>query len=389
MSVSQAAQLSNTLRRLALVTALGVTAGACSSTPPNILLISLDATRADHLSPYGYSRETSPFLAELASRGVRFSNAFVNTHGTVPSHVSILSSEYAQSHRALGVPRLGWSQAVPESVVLLPELLKREGYATLAVTDGGWMSATKGFDRGFEDVVQAKGIVSGTSGLIAAIALYALDPKPIFALFYIHEIHSPYAPPEAYQKQFGEFSSAFVPSTENLIPVMHDSSKLSEADLARTVAMYDGEIRFTDDTLRAFWKQLELTGFLENSLVIITSDHGEEFADHGGMLHRAQLYDELLHVPLIILGTGVPAGVVDDRMASSVDIVPTIFGRLGQRRAPRWSGTNLLAPSTVPPADQAVFQVRGRSVQRPNAGVEAGDITTRRPRALRYEARSA
>jgi arylsulfatase A-like enzyme len=107
--------------------------------------------------------------------------------------------------------------------------------------------------------------------------------------------------------------------------------------------MYDAEIRYTDDTLRRLFDELEASGFLDGALVIVTSDHGEEFGEHGGLSHGASLYDELVKVPLFFVGDGVPAGVVDDRMVSSVDIVPTVFARLGLDPDPRFAGGDLFA----------------------------------------------
>jgi arylsulfatase A-like enzyme len=337
----------------------GLILAGCSSKPPNVLLISLDTTRADHLSTYGYSRETSPFLTELASRGVLFRNAYVNTHGTVPSHTTILSSEYAESHRALGFDQPGWSRAIPETVVLLQQFLKRQGYVTIGVTDGGWMTGRLGFARGFDYFKETRGVVPGTARLLETIEALVKESPPIFAFLHTYQVHSPDAPPPKYRELFGQYSSTFEPTSENLIEVSKGGVRLSETDRKYVEAMYDAEIRFTDDTLRAFWGRLEESGFLDHFIVVVTSDHGEEFGEHGAMLHGPRLYDELLHVPLIVAGSRVPRGVVDDRLASSVDIVPTIVGTLGLDRAPRWAGSNLLEPSAIPPEEQVVFSQYG------------------------------
>jgi arylsulfatase A-like enzyme len=116
---------------------------------PNILLISIDALRADHLGCYGYDRATSPFIDELARRGVFFEHASVNTHGTTPSHTTMLTGLYQETHRVAltDVARSG----IPREVTLLPEILKREGYETIAVTGAGNVGGRFGFARGFDE----------------------------------------------------------------------------------------------------------------------------------------------------------------------------------------------------------------------------------------------
>ena len=178
---------------------------------------------------------------------------------------------------------------------------------------------------------------------------------PIFAFLHTYQIHSPYDPPVRYQSYFGKFDSPFVPSSENLIQVMKDGGPdISEADFKKIVAFYDGEIRFTDDQLCRFFEQLRATGFLEDCLVVVTSDHGEEFRDHGGFLHRGLLFDPFIHIPLIIQGNGVASGRIEDRLVSSIDIAPTILAHVGMARPRQMQGRNLLA---LPPAapEEPVF----------------------------------
>ena len=316
---------------------------------PHILLISLDALRADHLSGYGYHRPTSPFLDELAARGVRFSNAFVNTHGTPPSHTTLLTSLYQETH-GVGFqsdPSQPPDEAVPQGVVMLQELLYANGYQTVAVTDGGYMSAEYGFGRGFQDYFdEGYGIEKAARRLSEALRRRLSTKEPIFAFLHTYEIHSPYTPPEEYRTMFGRFESDLDLSNENLIPIQSSALEhLQPGDLEFLKARYDGGIRYTDDTLRKLFARLEELGFMENCLVIVTSDHGEEFGDHGGLLHREMLYEELLKVPLIIWGRGVDAGRVDERsLVSSIDVVPTVLARLDLKAKLPLAGIDLLSP---------------------------------------------
>jgi len=302
---------------------------------PNILLISLDALRADHLSCYGHSRLTSPFLDELASKGIRFENTFINTLGTIPSHVSMLSSLYQKTHRIChdnpGCEKFTQlNEKIPDKVIMLQEVMNLNGYITLGVTGGGYLTSKFGFSRGFDEYETVDNtyldIAIGTSRLIKMIQRHNEKARPIFAFYHTYEIHSPYEPLPQYRSIFGEFESDFDLSSSNLLKYVNRTSKLDDSDLIFLKAMYDAEIRFTDDTLKYLFDKLrEMNFFKRDYLVIITADHGEEFGDHGSLLHQGFLYDELLHVPLIILGGSIPKGKVDRRMVSLIDIAPTIL----------------------------------------------------------------
>ena len=145
-----------------------------------------------------------------------------------------------------------------------------------------------------------------------------------------------------YRTIYGEFDSQFEPTVANLASAANNGLNLSAEDLALTEALYDGEIRYTDDTLRRMFLELEQIGFFENYVAIITSDHGEEFGEHGGLIHPATLYDEVLRVPLILRGTALPRGKVDARLVSSVDIAPTVIGVAGLRIPEHMAGRDLL-----------------------------------------------
>ena len=356
------------VRPVLVVLTLGLTLGCqTESRRPNVLLISLDTLRADHLSCYGYHRQTSPFLDELASRGVLFENAFVNTHGTPQSHATILSSQYQETHkvmfqflkggrRASGVP----ANPVPSRVVQLQEILRGHGYLTLGVTGGGYMAENFGFARGFAEFHDDRdGVQAGTGKLISMVQRHAQDDQPIFAFYHTYEIHMPYTPPEQYRTIFGQFKSKFVPTYENVKPLKNDASALTKDDLEAVEGMYDGGIRFVDDTLRRMFSALGEIGFLNNYIVVITSDHGEEFGEHGGLEHASTLYDELLRVPLIMAGSAVPAGRVDERMASSIDIVPTILSYAGIEVDIPFEGVDLLAAPRESKDEQAVVSQFG------------------------------
>lgn len=317
-----------------------------SSKPPNILIISLDACRADHLSCYGYTRETSPFLDNLASQGVLFKNAFINTHGTPPSHLTILSSLYNQTH-GLG----GWfsPMKISPEIIMVQEILQDHGYITLSVTGGSFFK-NYGFERGFTEFestgVQTESVESGVKKVLGLVEKYSGKQKPIFVFFHTFSIHSPYKPPEEYKTIFGKYDCNFECSSKNLMKFLKKANKLSDTELEYIISQYDAGIKYTDDILKGLFENLETFGFFDNYLVIITADHGEEFGEHGRLLHTKTLYDELLCVPMIMTGSSIPKGHIDKRMVSSIDITPTILGFAGIKTDIHMEGQNLLLHNT-------------------------------------------
>ncbi len=315
---------------------------------PNILLISLDTLRADHLGCYGYARDTSPFLDSLARRGTYFPSAFINTLGTTPSHVTMLSSLYQETHRVEYHHLEGQTafDVIPGMVALLPEVLKEEGYVTLGVHGGGRMSPKFGFDRGFGEYVWRRSLGGQVELMLELLAQHRADGRPVFAFFHTYEVHAPYLPPDHHRVHFGLAAGRYEATVENLRSFKTSVQEhLQEQDMARFVDSYDAGIRYADEGMKGLFVRLKQLGFLDNCLVVVTADHGEEFGEHGGLLHRVLNYEELIHVPLIINGPGVPAGLTDWRMAEEVDITRTILSYAGIEPRPEMEGFDLLAPA--------------------------------------------
>jgi arylsulfatase A-like enzyme len=289
------------------IAALILCCSACSrpqaeSNPPNILLISIDALRADHLSCYGYDRPTSPMIDSLAARGTRFSKAFVNTHGTPPSHTTLLASLYQETHRVGINPVSTTDTGIPVEVEMVQELLSDADWHTLAVTGGGYMSADFGFSRGFDVYVDRAGRVARQAAdLVKHIRPALGSDRPVFAFLHTYQVHSPYAPPKRFRGLFGAYRASIEATSEALLEINSDASKvLTRVEFEYLESLYDGEIRYTDEVLGELLESLAAIGFLDNAVVVVTSDHGEEFGEHGGVLHGGKLFEELLHVPLII-----------------------------------------------------------------------------------------
>ena len=149
-------------------------------------------------------------------------------------------------------------------------------------------------------------------------------------------------PPKGYEKIFGKFKSDFKPTSQNLIKILKSSSKLSDSDIDFLKAMYDCEIRYTDDVLRNFFKELRHINFLKDYIVIITADHGEEFREHKGFSHWPKFYDELIHIPLIIKLPDIKKGKIVEDLIQHIDISPTILGHLKIKKPQNYQGIDIL-----------------------------------------------
>lgn len=337
---------SNRIAVLVIVLATMIGCAADPSSPEKtVLLISLDALRADHVSSYGHSRPTTPFLDSLSTEGSRFTRAFVNTHGTPPSHATMLSSLYQETHR-VGFRTAGpgtRNDHVPEVLTMVQQILQDNEWHTCAVTGGGYMSGSFGFSRGFDQFSdRGTTIETGVDLLVRQLRGAPVGKRPIFAMFHTYEVHSPYLPPDDLRNRFLESEPSIEPVNESLVPLQDNASKtLTDRDFRALAALYDAEILHTDRMLKRLFAFLDELGFLENSLVIITADHGEEFGDHGGLLHRVSLFEELLRVPLIVVGGDFQAGRVRPDLVSLIDIAPTILAYAEVEQPPWMEGMDL------------------------------------------------
>ena len=294
--------------------------------PHGIILISLDTLRADHLGTYGYQRNTSPTIDAFAKESIVFENAVVQAPNTLPSHMSIMTSLYPHFH---GVKS---NTSLPEEGVTLAELLREGGFATAAFTDGGWMRAAFGFSQGFETYDGEEKI--GIAKILPKVKKW-LDKnssQPFFLFLHCYDIHSPYDPPPPYDTMFHDtvYTVSFVPSTENLRLAAWNHIRLNDQDLRYAVCLYDGGIRYTDDMLGKFFAYLRNANLYDKTLIIVTSDHGEEFMEHGSFLHWQLYYRPNLHVPLIIhLPASSQKGVRIDDLVQSIDLLPTVLDLAG------------------------------------------------------------
>lgn len=329
---------------------------------PNVVLISLDTLRADRLGVYGYSEPTSPNIDRWAKeRAVTFRRAVATAPWTLPSHASILSGLDALSH---GVNH---DLAAPTDLVLLPEILRRAGYATLAVTGGGWLHPDKGLAQGFDvfsyrgdDFARADELTVGLDRALGWLASHR--KRQLFLFFHTYEIHDPYRHRRPFadrcsrtgneEVQYGAAQAGH--QRDQGFRTLYEFRKwprgegitsgrpISAEDLPLISCRYDSGIAYVDRHLAKLFERLAELELDRETLVVLTSDHGESLGEYGYVKH-AYLLDSNLLVPLIIaLPDGRYAGRAVDAQVSTVDVVPTVLDLLGLAAESEVDGESLL-----------------------------------------------
>lgn len=310
----------------------------------NIILIVIDALRADHLGCYGYSRDTSPEIDKLAKEGIIFKNMLAQSSWTKPATASILTGLYPKSHGASG------GNCIPGQVNLLPEILDKYGYRSYAFTANSFVSKAYGFDQGFgkfyffQENVEKYGsnIHIRSDQLSHSISKFILqleDTNKNFIYIHYMDPHYPYTPKDKFfsHPNKREFTTSFPLQKSVLsLPGEEGHSIIQEA-----INAYDDEILFNDKMIGRLMQTLKNKNMYSNSIIIITSDHGEEFFEHGNCEHGNSLYDEVLKVPLIIrLPDKIHKTI--NQIANQVDILPTILSLLKKPIPKDIEGINLL-----------------------------------------------
>jgi arylsulfatase A-like enzyme len=309
----------------------------------NVILISLDACRADHLGCYGYSRETSPNIDRLARQGVLFRTAIAQAPYTVSSHMSLLTSLYPSFHTVNTIEE-GF---LPPSIPTLAEILYNNGYRTWSMTGGGQLYGQSGFARGFETTIEYTSIQMDFERKVneAIVFLEKERENNFFVFLHTYKIHTPYSPAAPYDTLFDpSYQGTIRGSYETIVSFNKKELSLTERDMEHITALYDGEIREADNALAKLLDYLEKTGLDKNTLIVVTADHGEEFGEHGRIGHSHTLYDEVLKVPLILRLPGtLPADKAISTQVQSVDILPTILDITGVKwEKPFFQGKSLM-----------------------------------------------
>ncbi len=295
------------------------------SVRPNVVLISLDTLRPDHLGCYGYAKDTSPNLDRLASRGVVFRKTWTQAPWTLPSHMSLFTSLPPSRHRVDSLNRV-----LADGVVTLPQQMQAHGYHTAALVNNGQMRDHWGFDRGFD--VWREFQVDSPEGNCEHITRQAVDwldkrplEQPFFLFLHYYDPHDAYDAPEPFRNRFGPAltgNAARETVWQARFPEQPLPSSQTKDELIRA---YDAEIAWLDHELGKLFAVLP-----ENTMVVVFSDHGEAFEEHGWTLHGATLYEEETRVALLMqLPEAEHAGRVLDTPAALMDVAPTILRKCG------------------------------------------------------------
>jgi arylsulfatase A-like enzyme/thioredoxin-like negative regulator of GroEL len=323
------------MRRLVWVAWLAAGTVAAASAPPNIVLITVDTTRADRMGFLGSERGLTPHLDALAHQSVVFTRAYSQVPLTAPSHATILTGTYPQFHQVnnFGVP-------LAATLPYAPEILRAHGYHTAAFVGAMVLDpvagSVPGFERGFDtyDAGFSQMPPGGDryhtaerrGGVVVAHAIAWLNQHPhgpFFLWVHLYDPHDPYDPPEPYRSRYKS-------------------------------APYDGEIAYADSAVGKLLDKLHAGGLYENSMIAVMSDHGEALGDHGEDTHGMFLYDETIHVPLLFKLPGeVSAGKRVEGRAGLVDVLPTILETVGIAVPQQVQGESLLGMMKLASAEQA------------------------------------
>jgi arylsulfatase A-like enzyme len=333
--------------------------GPPASRRPNVILITLDTTRADHLGCYGHNVPTSPFLDSLARNGFRFENAYTNSTWTLPAHASLFTGLMPRVHGA------GYGNFVlSDKVRTLAEILTEKGYATAAFTGGPFLASGFNLDQGFayynehvdshsklQQLVLFRLLAKplggrslwGSDGQRKAEEINAevfpylywlRDRRPFFLFINYFDPHEPYDPPQKVRQLLnirthitGHIRN-YPLNKQNGLACHKDGTPLTPEEFQGLKTLYDGEIRYLDDRLSELWQQFRKCRLLDNTMVIILSDHGETIGEHGFLDHGHNLYQEQVRIPLIIqLPNRKPATVKEN--AQIIDLFPTVLEYAG------------------------------------------------------------
>ncbi len=310
---------------------------------PDILLIILDAARAGHFGCYGYRRDTTPNIDLLAAQRVLFRNAFSDCASTVCAIPSLLSGvAWAEVFQERKNP----VARTPERT--LAEYLKGAGYRTIAYSSNANNRLRQGFDEFYATWEAGEAARAGHGTYwISSRASEVIGQVPATVPLYL-QLH--YVPPHEPYDPLARFDLFSDPDYDGEVtkgmamkPVRARAETLTPADLQQLIAYYDGNLRMADDAVSSVLEAWRESGRWHSSVIIVTADHGEAFREHGRLGHNTTVYDEMVHVPLIVKPPGQTQAAVRDRIASHLDVVPTLLSIAGLAPAPAVSGIDLLA----------------------------------------------
>jgi len=362
----------------AVLLAAAFCSAACAPTsaPPraSVVLIVVDALRADHLGLYGYGRDTSPELERLAAEGMVFERAFATSPWTLPTFGSLLTGRYPSAHGAgVGADPEGEDDRSESAgdrrfLKLRPDvptaagMLGAAGFVTGALVSNPFLGRDFGIDRGFDHYDRYRTDNADYRRADRAVdeALAWIDgvgEQPFFLLLHLFDPHLDYGAPPPFRARFTDsvdFDGEL--PVHDLWSIRDRAAQMPAAERDFIIAAYDEEVAFADAEIGRFVDALRARGLADTAL-IITADHGEELFDHNGFEHGHAMWNELLHVPLVVIGPGFAAGR-DDTPVSSIDVLPTILAFAGVQPDEPLPGADLRDPSGPGAADRALLAER-------------------------------
>jgi choline-sulfatase len=302
----------------------------------NVILITIDSLRLDHLGYMGYERDTSPYLDSIAKEGVVFTRHYAQSSFTPPSLASIMTSQYVAEHGLID-----WND-LSDDKLTISEILKVKGYQTIAFNAGphlNWVNLDQGFKFNYVGSKDRKGRADRMNRKVLSWLEKERNGKYFMWIHYF-DVHRPYTPKKPYRDMYtGGYEKAKDPQREfkNRIEffkkVWSGERRLTDAEEEYLISLYDGGISFQDHEIGSLISKMKTMGALENTIIIITADHGENLNEHQAQpnyffSHDPTLYDQVTRVPLIFWADNLPKGIKTDAYTQSIDIAPTILEML-------------------------------------------------------------
>jgi arylsulfatase A-like enzyme len=351
----------------------------CESEPPprsrNVILLSIDTLRADHLGAYGYPRPTSPHFDALADRGTLFEEVVASSSWTIPSHATMLTGLYSSTHGVDGLHKV-----LPDDLPTLPEWFQNAGFETAAIVNARVLPHAQGralFDH-FEEISPNMRLARGTAPRVNQAVFDWLrrereSKRPFFLFLHYYDVHSDYIALPRFRVAFEEpYVGSARGTNEQLIDYFSRFLRhWGPAEARHLRNLYDSGIRQMDKRIQLLFKGLDRLGILDDTVVLLTSDHGEEFLEHGSVLHSRTLYEEQLRVPLLLIGPDIPQGLRVKGAVSNIDLAPTALALAGVESPAGLPGVDLRAAWLEPdrwPPDRALFAETDEWVGRVKGG---------------------
>ncbi len=316
---------------------LALSCGGRTDCRPNIVLLLIDTVNADHLGSYGYHRNTSPAIDSLAETGIRFARCQAQAPWTLPGMTTILTGLTEKSH---GCNRYnGFSHGLDPDIPTLATILQAEGYTTATFFNIGYLGSEYGLNRGYDTCWMGTDLIDYAEETVDTVMSYlgnSLTDKPFFLTVHLFDAHLPYDPPAPFDTLFNGVGTAGMTDWPA-------RSLCSDPTVIRHMTdLYDSELRWTDSQLERLFSYLRSENLSENTIIILVADHGEEFMEHGDWGHAHNLYQQSLHVPLIISGPGIQAGSVVSSYVGQFDVLPTLLDYLSVPAPDHAEGISLL-----------------------------------------------